>query len=224
MHTALKLLSIAFSLLFIAGCNAQPADEVTIKYDSTTYKPGKHHFKFTDHGMFYNNIPFRLGDSIQEYVKIFGKYSRADEGTYPGGYIWDSLGMVLKISAKDRPHVGEIAFYVTFPEGYEDWDTNSTEYKFHPRCLIPDPLEIEKCHILIPSNMRFKKLLQSTDCFYQAVINTGYQTPASSSPEDYFHDVYYYIDVDMHDMAEKKTPYSVVAQFSVTSFDQPKEN
>jgi len=223
MHTALKLLSIAFSLFFIAGCNAQPADEVTIKYDSTTYKPGKHHFKFTDHGMFYNNIPFRLGDSIQEYVKIFGKYSRADNPINPSGFIWDSLGMVMKFPAPDRYRASEIAFFISYPDDYKNWEINSTGDRHYPRCLIPEPLEIEKCHILISSNMRFKKLLQNTNCFHQAVIHSVYKTTGSAKPSDYFQDIYYYIDVEVHDMAEKKTPYTVVAQFSVAADDQPQK-
>lgn len=222
MNTPFKLLLLAFTAVCaITGCHAQSSEGVSSKNDTTaTNIFGKHHFKFTDHGMFYNGVPFRLGDSIQQYVKLFGLYDREHWGVYT----WDSLGMMVverSPQLKDAGRVAIITWLVSYPAKYADWDTSAQYYKNKPKYLISSPLEFEKrdCYVLIEKNMRMRKFLNTATCFHQSVIHIVYETAASSKPEDYYHRIYYYVDSETYDMAEAKTPYNVVKQFEVSTED-----
>ena len=87
-----KLLLIAFTIVFIIGCHAQQENNNAIKKDSSAVpRHGSHHFTLDGEKMYYNGIPFMLGDSIKNYAKLFGaNYRRC-----LGNYVWDSLGIVL---------------------------------------------------------------------------------------------------------------------------------
>ena len=213
-----KLLIIALTVFYISGCKAQPAKDSTAVNDTTVSRqPGKHHFKFTEKQMYYNGIPFQLGDSLEAYIKIFGKYNRKIAFDC---YVWDSLGMIIVPAKEFQQRVSMITWQVSFPADYKRWDTAGTEFKNVPKCLIPEPLEIEKCRVLITPNMRFKKLLSSTDCFYESVLHGLYKTTGyTDSRPGAFQSIYYYADSEVYDMAENKTPYAVVREFSVSADD-----
>jgi hypothetical protein len=206
----MKLL-IATMAFLLTACNAQPGNPPK---DTPAYKPGKHHFKFTDQGMYYNGTQFRLGDSIQAYVKIFGPYNRIANFD---GYLWDSLGMCIKTPAPYRPRVAGITWQISYPQNIGKEYNTFNDYPGYPRTLIPESLDVEKCDIILTKNIRFKEVLQHTDCFYEDALHGLYKTTGYYEPDTskYYDHIYYYLNSEIYDQAEGKTPYAVVSEFSV---------
>jgi hypothetical protein len=199
----------------LTACQAQPNSSQA--KDTTAYKPGKHHFKFTENGMYYNGVQFHLGDSIQAYVKIFGPYSRRENLDL---YIWDSLGMSFKTPPPDRPRVSAVDWQVSYPQDYFEADNSTNHYRLFPKLLIPEPLDIEKCGVVLTRNIRFREVLRSTNCFYQSAIHTVYKAAGyTETDQKAFHNIYYYINAEVYDEAEGKTPYGVVEEFTVSTED-----
>ena len=95
-----KILLIAFTIVFITGCHAQQENNTALKKDSSAVpRHGNHHFTLDGEKMYYNGIPFMLGDSIKNYAKLFGAHYRVCKWNY----VWDSLGIVLmKGGARQR--------------------------------------------------------------------------------------------------------------------------
>jgi hypothetical protein len=196
-------LFIAAIALFLTACHAQPSNQPT---DTAAYKPGKHHFKFTDQGMYYNGTQFHLGDTIQTYVKIFGPYSRDLGG---GAYAWDSLGMMVTSPPLYRPRIAAIYWQISHAQDYND---HIKEF------LIPEPLDIEKCGVLLTQNIRFRQVLRSTDCFYESVLHGLYKCGGYSETDTSKYDnIYYYLNSEIYDMGENKASYAVVSEFFVAT-------
>jgi hypothetical protein len=209
----MKIIIAAMALLLTA-CHAQPSNQPK---DTAAYKPGKHHFKFTEHGMYYNGVQFHLGDTIQTYVKIFGPYSRDLGG---GAYAWDSLGMMVAAPPPYTPRIAVIRWQVSYRADYFEDNNANKRYSDFPKYLIPEPLEIENCGVLITPNMRLRLLLNKTDCFYEHLYTYKNTGVTDTSANAFLHHLTFYLDKEIYDEAENKRPYAVVATFSVDAEDE----
>lgn len=61
----------------------------------------QHRFEFNECEMLYNGQPFKLGDSVDEFVELFGPYSRMVELAHDV-YVWDSLGVSVYVPYEEE--------------------------------------------------------------------------------------------------------------------------
>ena len=223
------ILLIAFTVVFITGCNAQQENNITIKKDSSAVpQHGSHHFTLDGEKMYYNGIPFMLGDSIKNYAKLFGPHFRVCNRNY----VWDSLGIVLMVGGGrgrelENERVAEIKWYlVRLQNDIEDRSDscctalyNSAAFYFSvPYKVIPEPLEFKNCDMYVSPMDKIGTVIKGcgwykNNFFPQVYVSTNYETEEKC----FYEDIRYAADMTIGYDDQSTVPLKTIEFISVTA-------
>ncbi len=100
----LKFFILSITILLSKNCMINGNNKEVLQNNTPehlSYKNQKHRFSFNQCELLYNEIPFQLGLSIDQYIDIFGPYNSSRKGYYSQSFIWKDLEMYLSLSYRN---------------------------------------------------------------------------------------------------------------------------